>query len=64
MKKEKKAYQPTEEEGADFDYFWQPLRRNFGYCMAVGGIGWNEMCYEQKGCAEMEGGRGGWKIFR
>lgn len=47
MKKRKKACQPTEEEKADFDYFWQHLRRNFGYCMAVGGIGWNEMCYEQ-----------------
>jgi hypothetical protein len=30
------------EDFEDFDYYWQHLRRNFGYCMAVGGIGWNE----------------------
>jgi len=24
------------EDFKDFDYYWQHLRRNFGYCMAVG----------------------------
>lgn len=43
MNKQTAPYQPTEDERADFDYYWQHLRRNFGYCMAVGGIGWNEM---------------------
>jgi hypothetical protein len=38
-------HEPTEPERADFDYYWQHLRRNYGYCMAVGGIGWNEMVY-------------------
>jgi len=40
-------YKPTDKEREDFDYYWQHLRRNFGCCMAVGGMGWNEMCYSQ-----------------
>jgi len=47
MSKQPTTYQPTQDERGDFDYYWQHLRRNFGYCMAVGGIGWNEMCYNQ-----------------
>ncbi len=47
MNKEQATHQPSEEERAEFDYFWQHLRRNFDYCMAVGGICWNEMCYSQ-----------------
>jgi hypothetical protein len=46
VSKEPATYQPTQDERADFDYYWQHLRRNFGYCMAVGGIGWNEMWYQ------------------
>src|SRR6266568_443121 len=47
MSKRRTIYQPTQDERGDFDYYWQHLRLNFGYCFAVGGMGWNEMCYSQ-----------------
>jgi hypothetical protein len=36
---------PTEPDRADFDYYWQHLRRNAGYIMASAGIWWNEEVY-------------------
>ena len=43
MKRPAPNYEPTDEDREDFDYYWQHLRRNLGYCMMAGGIAWNQM---------------------
>ena len=35
------ATEVAREDFEDFDYYWQHLRRNSGYCMSVGCIYWN-----------------------